>query len=160
MNDAAGPIARYRAIPEKLQHAVDEIGVESLDSLVGSAEMSAREVVHHLTEANIVTASMLIAALGASGSSYDWSWLWPNREWCDRMRYASVPVEPALDLMTALVGHISILVEARPEALQNAVTLFDSPGAETYQKTIAELLVQEADHADEHLDDLLLKARE
>ena len=42
-------------------------------------------------------------------------------------------------------------------ALKRKVRLFDSPGAEIYTKTVAELIQQEIDHAEQHLSDVRKK---
>src|SRR4051794_27024098 len=88
-----GALIAYRQIPDKIASAIAKIPAEKLDVRVAKSEMSLRETVHHLVEANIVAASMMIAALGSEKATYDWSWLWPGRDWCDRMRYEAVPLD-------------------------------------------------------------------
>jgi hypothetical protein len=116
--------------------------------------MTAGETVHHLAEANIVSASMIIAAIGKDGATYDWSWLYPNSEWMDRMGYAKAPVGPALSTLRALNEHVANLVKINPEVLKRKVTLFDTPGGETYTMTVEEIMRHEVDHAKEHLGQL------
>jgi len=115
--------------------------------------MSVRETVHHLAEANVVAASMIIAAAGKDGCTFDWSWLYPNREWIDRMRYADLPIEPALRLVEALNQQIANIIQVNPKVLDHTITLFDTPGGDTYTMTIAAIMRQEVDHAGEHLGD-------
>jgi len=116
--------------------------------------MTVAEVVHHITEANIVAASMIIAAIGKDGATYDWSWLYPNSEWIDRMGYAKAPIKPAVETLRALNQHIANLVAANPKVLKRKVTLFDTPGAKTYTMTVEDIMRHEAEHADEHLSEL------
>jgi hypothetical protein len=116
--------------------------------------MTASETVHHIAEANIVAASMIIAAIGKDGATYDWSWLYPNLDWVKRMGYANAPIEPAVELLRALNVHIANLVKANPKVLKRKVTLFDTPGGETYTMTVEEIMQHEVTHAEEHLGEL------
>ena len=115
--------------------------------------MSIRETVHHLVEANLVAASIMIAALGKSGCVYDWSWLVPDGAWTERMGYARVPIGPALATLRALVEHVAAIIAAS-DGLGREVQLLDSPGAVLYTKTVEGLLRQEVEHAAEHLRSL------
>ena len=145
----------WQQIPRNIEALIAGLSDDELTKLPGSEGLSLKELVHHITEANIVAATMIIAALGASGSTFDWSWLWPNREWTDRLGYSKVPTATSLRTLDDLVAHVSNVVKAAGRgALKRKVRLFDSPGAETYTKTVAELIQQEVDHAAEHLGDV------
>lgn len=126
---------------------------EELAVLPGSEGMSLKEVIHHLTESNIVAATMVIAALGADGCTFDWSWLWPNRAWFDTLGYIKAPLGPSIKTLHGLIPHVSNLVAAGNDTLTRKIQLFDTPGGEKYQKTIAEIIRQEIDHAAQHLAD-------
>lgn len=144
-------VGKWLRVPEMIETALAGLTVAEMDHRSGDSGMSPRETVHHLVEANIVSASMMIAALGSSGSVYDWSWLYPDTAWVKRMGYAGIPVEPALATLKGLCRHISNIILARPDALQCEVRVFDSPGAETYTLTVEDILRQEVGHAEEHL---------
>lgn len=158
--DSAEVVREWSKVPEILRHATKGLGEGDLDRLINSSGMSVRETIHHLAEANVVTASMIIAAAGKDGATFDWSWLYPNREWIDRMKYADLPIEPAMRLVEALNEQIANLVEVNPNALDHTVTVFDTPGGDTYQLTIAAMMKQEVDHAREHLGDMGLRNME
>lgn len=145
----------WRQVPGDIVALIAGRSDDELAKLPGSEGLSLKELVHHLTEANIVAATIIIAALGASGSTFDWSWLWPNREWTDRMGYGKVPTATSLRTLESLIAHVSNVVKAAGRgALTRKVRLFDSPGAETYTKTVAEIIQQEVDHAAQHLGDV------
>jgi hypothetical protein len=148
------PIGNWKAIPGDIERLLAGISDEDLASMPGSEGMTLKEVVHHIVEANIVAASMIIAALGASGPTYDWSWLWPNREWTDRLGYNKVPVEPSLRTLSDLIEHISNLISLNDDTLERVIRLFDTPGGETYTKTVGEIIKMEIDHAKQRLDDV------
>lgn len=137
-------------IPEMVVEAIEHLPATELDLSIDE-NMSARETVHHLAEANIVACSMIIAALGASGSTYDWSWLYPNKAWVKRMGYGSAPLDPALETLRGLCRHVSNLISSREDALQCEVKLFDTPGGEIYAMTVEQIIRHEVDHAKEHL---------
>lgn len=151
---ANNAVNQWLEVPAMIEAAVGGLKADELDGSVTKSGMTPRETVHHLVEANIVSASMMIAALGASGSVYDWSWLWPNPEWVKRMGYAGLPVEPAIDTLKGLSRHLSNIICARPDALECEVKVFDSPGADPYALTVEAILRQEVDHAAEHLAEI------
>ena len=93
----------YRQIPTRVREFVETAGPLN-DDVRSASQMTLRETVFHLAEANTVSAAMIIAALGSNSASFDWSWLWPNRDWVDRMRFAELPVEPALETLSSTVA--------------------------------------------------------
>jgi hypothetical protein len=147
-------LTAYEQIPETIASALARIPVDKFDTLRGGSEMSLRETVHHIVEANIVAASMTIAALGSEKATYDWSWLWPGRDWCDRMRYDAVPLDAAITTLNGLIQHIVNMVHVRDDAATRKVSVHDTPGATPYFLTVAQILHQEAKHADEHLGEI------
>ena len=144
----------WRQIPKLIEKTVEGMSKTQLRRRSKGDAMTANETVHHIAEANIVAASMIIAAIGKDGATYDWSWLYPNLEWVRRMGYAKAPIEPAIELLHALYVHIANLVKANPKVLKRKVTLFDAPGGETYTMTVEEIMRHEVEHANEHLSEL------
>ena len=152
MNDL---LRAWRQVPAEIHSVTGGLSDEEMAGLPGSEGLSLKELVHHLTEANIIAASMIIAALGASGAAYDWSWLWPNREWTERLGYGHVPTASSVKALESLIAHISNVVTAiGDKALEREVRLFDKPGAETYTMTVRQIIQQEIDHAAQHLGDV------
>ncbi len=141
-------------VPDTLARAVEGKTDGELDA-DGPDGLTLRETVHHIVEANIVASGIVIAALGASGSTYDWSWLYPDTAWCKRLGYDSAPVAPAIETLRALSRHIANIISASDDTLSRDVKLFDTPGDEPYSRTVEELLRQEVEHADEHLRNIL-----
>ena len=146
-------LTAWLRIPGDLAAAIAGMPEEGLAWRGGDDGMSIQETVHHLVEANLVAASIMIAALGKSGCVYDWSWLFPNLEWTQRMGYERVPIGPALATLRALVEHVGGVIAAS-DGLGREVQLRDSPGAALYTKTVEDLLRQEAEHAADHLRSL------
>ena len=147
-------LKQWRQIPKRIDKTVETTPKSQLNRRRRPNTMTVAETVHHITEANIVSASMIIAAIGKDGATYDWSWLYPNSDWIDRMGYAKAPIKPAVETLRALNQHIANLVAANPKVLKWKVTLFDTPGAKTYTMTVGDIMRHEAEHADEHLSEL------
>ncbi len=120
----------------------------------GFGSMSVHETVHHIVEANVVAASIVIAALGSPGCVYDWSWMLPFGPWMERLRYADKPLGPALKLLEALNAYVAAQIEPLSDGLQRTVRLRDEPDGPLRTATVADVLLQEALHAREHVDEL------
>ncbi len=154
MTSARRPVlARWRRVSSRLRRAVAGRSRRDLAARGGSEGWSAAEYVHHLVEANLVAASIVVAALGRPGSTYDWSWLFPDRAWMARLGYGRLSVGPALDLFEALSAHVAGLVAGARGGLSSPVRLRGSAGR-VRRTTVERVLRDECDHADHHLRDL------
>ena len=100
----------WRSIPGLMQELVGGRTAEELNNREGSA-MSAREIVHHVAEANTVAASIVIAALGNPGCVVDRSWMQPSGDWMTRPEYEHKPIAPALGLLEAINSYVAGLIE-------------------------------------------------
>ncbi len=145
----------WRSIVGLVRGMADGLSDEELDWRPDERSMSMRETAHHVVEANVVAAGIVIAALGSPGFVFDWSWMIPCGEWMERLRYAHKPLAPALRLLDALNSYVAAQVEPLPDGLERRVRPLDQPGAELRTVTVAEVLHQEASHAREHVEDLL-----
>lgn len=149
-----GILSDWRQIADSIDQMISGRSNEELARHVPALGFSVRAVVHHLVEANIVTSSMIVAAMGKSGATYDWTWLYPNAEWCSRLGYENAPTEPALDALRGLIAHVSNIVASQEDAFEREVTVWNSPDAPTYSLTVGQMIRQEIDHAAEHLVDV------
>jgi hypothetical protein len=138
-------------IPDVIQNAIEGLTEDDLDRRGGSDGWSIRETVHHLVEANLVAASIVIAALGKSGCTYDWSWLNPDLVWMERVGYKTAPVEPAIETLRALTRHLSGVIHRAPDVERREVQLLDAPGAQLRSTSIKEILAEEVSHVSGHL---------
>jgi hypothetical protein len=144
------PIDAWKAIPALVQGHVDGLTEAELDRRPDPESLTLRELVHHVAEANVVAASIVIAALGSPGSAYDWSWMMPFGAWVERLDYARKPIGPALRMLSALNAYVVALVEPLPDGLARTVRLKDAADAELRTATVGDVLQAEADHAREH----------
>ena len=144
------PIAAWRSIVDLVQARVAGRGEAELDRRADAESLTLREAVHHVAEANVVAASIVIAALGSPGCVYDWSWMLPFGPWMGRLRYGEKPLGPALRLLAALNDYVAALVEPLPDGLSRPVRLKDVPEGPPRATTVGEVLLAEALHAREH----------
>ena len=144
----------WREIPWRIERSIEGLSEADLDVRAETPGLTGREIVHHLVEANLIAATILIAALATNGCTYDWSWVQPGGDWMKRMGYDRAPVQPALAALRALCEYVSGLIAAAPDGFARLVQLLDAPGAELYSKTVAGILAQEVEHAAEHLGTL------
>jgi hypothetical protein len=152
MTGHEGDVLRdWQALPPRIRQAIDGLPEEALDLRGGPDGLSIREAVHHLVEANLVAATIVIAALGKSGCTFDWSWLFPDVAWSRRVGYDKTPPGPALDALAALTTHLAGVIAVGGDRLDREVRLLDAPGAETCTRTVREVLRTEVEHAAEHL---------
>jgi hypothetical protein len=146
------PLVAWSGIPALIRDALERADASALDDPDFHGGMTLREVVHHVVEANLVAASIIVAASGSPGCTYDWSWMMPFGPWMDRLDYRSKPIEPALALLQALNAYVIAQLEPLPDALQREVLLRDAPDAPLRRTTIAEVLTEEVNHARGHLE--------
>ena len=144
-------LADWKKIPTRLKRSINGLTDRQMDLKGGSDGWTIRENVHHLVEANLVAANMIVAALATDCGYFDWTWVNPNKSWMRRVGYDSTGVEPAVKMLRALSQHISALIADKPQAFSRKVELSDTPTGPRYIMTIEGILRQEIEHADEHL---------
>jgi hypothetical protein len=145
------PLAEWRSIAVLVQDRVRGATDAELDRRPGDGAMTLRETVHHIVEANVVAAGIVTAALGSPGCVFDWSWMLPFGPWMENLRYDRKPIAPAVTLLAALNAWVQAQLAPLPDGLQRTVRLLDAPGTEPRNTTVADVLLQEAEHAREHL---------
>jgi hypothetical protein len=108
--------------------------------------------VHHVVEANVVAASIVLAAVGASDPEYDWRWLVPDAAWMRRLGYRRLPAAGAIRLLDALCVHVAAVVRNVPGAMERPVRLRGTAGVA--RRTVGDVLADECAHAGLHLADI------
>lgn len=144
-------LAAWKRIPTSIRHSIRGLTESELDLKGGADGWTIRDNVHHLVEANLVAANMIVAALATDGGYYDWTWVNPNKSWMRRVGYDTARVEPAIKMLRALSDHISALIANKPQAFSRSVQLSDTPDGPRYLMTVDGILRQEVEHVDEHL---------
>ncbi len=148
-------------VPRLVESATRGLRSGDLDRRGGAQKWSIRENVHHLVEANLVAATIVLAAMGSARSIYDWSWLLPDPAWMRRSGYRRLDPAPALRALKAVGRHVAALLAGTPGSLKRKVRLRDAPGARLRTVTVEQILGDEVEHAKHHLRDVraIRKAR-
>ncbi len=141
-------------VPRAVETAVAGLTAEDLDLRGGPNGWSIRENVHHVVESNLVACSIVIAAVGNSGCTYDCSWMTLEGKWMERMGYTGAPVAAAIDALSALCRHIGSLLQAAPDRPLSVVNLLLTPGGELCPMTAEQVIQQEVEHARGHLQEI------
>jgi len=148
-------LAEWRAVVPLVHGMVDGRSEIEIDRRPDAESMTLRETVHHVVEANVVAASIVTAALGRPGSVYDWSWMLPFGKWMEQMRYDRKPLAPSLRLLEALNEYVAAQIEPLEDGLERRVRLRDQPDGPLREVTVADILIQEAEHAREHVEEAM-----
>lgn len=147
-------LAAWASIPRDIRRATKGLSNRDLKARGGSEGWSIREYAHHLVEANLIASNIILAALGRPGSTYDWSWVIPDRKWMKRLGYDRAPLDPALELLEALCAHVAGLARGARDGMEQSVRLLGSPGARPRRRTVRQVLDDEREHARHHLRDI------
>ncbi len=144
-------IEEWIRIPEIVSEAIAGLDDGALAAPAEEGGLTIRASVHHIAEANLVAACIIVAGRGAPGCVYDWSWMMPFGEWIARLGYDTMPIGPGIDLMRAVNAFIVPIV-SREGALDTPLSLRDTPDGEPRRVTVGDVIRQEIDHARDHTD--------
>ncbi len=106
-------VARYKGGSAEVADAVRGITAEELDWRPAPEEWSAREIVHHLADADTMAAARLRRILTEDNPpipAYD------EQVLAERLRYRERPIEPALRAIEALRASTAQLLDTMTEA--------------------------------------------
>src|SRR5438874_11848481 len=147
------PLSDWLQVSRTIEIVREGLTEDDLSLRGGPDGWSIRETVHHLVESNLVASTIVIAAVGTGGCTYDCSWLNPDRAWMERMGYRGA-VAPAIEVLSASCRYVSALLSAAPDALRREIKLLGAPGTEPYPMTVEQMIRQEAKHARHHLQEI------
>lgn len=143
-------VEAWKAIPGMVSDAVAGLDDTALEERTAAGDLTIRESVQHIAEANLVAAGIVVAGRGAPGCVFDWSWMMPFGEWVTRMGYGAMPIETGLALIRAVNAFIAFVV-SREGAIDSPLALRDTTGGDPRSVTVRDVLKQEFDHARDHV---------
>ena len=148
------PLSDWLQMPRTIEIALEGLTEDDLNCRGGPNGWSIRETVHHLVESNLVACTVVIAAVGTGGCTYDCSWLNPDRAWMERMAYSRGTVAPAIEVLSPLCRYVAALLSAAPDGLRREVKLLGAPGTDPDPMTIEQMIRLEVEHARHHLQEV------
>ena len=148
------PLSEWLQVSRSIEIALEGLTEDDLNFRGGSNGWSIRENVHHVVESNLVACTIVIAAVGKGGITYDCSWMNPDRAWMERMGYTHAAVAPAIDALSGLCRYVAALLSAAPDALRREVKFLGTPGTEPYLMTVEQMIRLEVEHARHHLQEI------
>jgi hypothetical protein len=148
-------LSEWLQVSRSIEIALEGLTEDDLNFRGGSNGWSIRENVHHVVESNLVACTIVIAAVGKGGITYDCSWMNPDRTWMERMGYTHAAVAPAIDALSGLCRYVAALLSAAaPDALRREIKLLGAPGTEPYLMTVEQMIRLEVEHARHHLQEV------
>ena len=155
------PLGEWLQVSRSIEIALKGLTEDDLNFRGGPNGWSIRENVHHVVESNLVACTIVIAAMGKGGFTYDCSWMNPDRAWMERMGYSRGAVAPAIEALSAVCRYVAALLSAAPDALRLEVKLLGAPGTEPYLMTVEQMIRLEVEHVWHHLQEVdeILKQR-
>ncbi|HEU5431358.1 MAG TPA: DinB family protein [Thermomicrobiales bacterium] len=134
----------YRTAPARLAAAIDTLRPEEIDGRPSAEDWTVREIVHHLADAEIISAARLRAILHEDNPSLV---AFDEAGYARRFDYGERPFAGALALLTTVrQSNVEIMERMAPDEWERAG---DHPEYGRY--TIARLLETHAPHAPAHI---------
>jgi hypothetical protein len=110
----------YDAGPEQLDAVLKGLSESQLDLSRAEGKWTIREIVHHIGDAEDLWETVIKAALGNTGCTFDASWYIPGNKCAVPLDYANRPIDETVALFKSLRRFISDMVKHLPnEALSS-----------------------------------------
>ena len=148
------PLSDWLQVSRTIEILLEGLTEDDLNLRGGPNGWSVRENVHHLVESNLVACTIVIAAVGTGGCTFDCSWLNADRAWVERMGYSREAMAPAIEVLSASCRYASALLGATPDALRHEIKLLGAPGTEPYLMTVEQMISLEVEHGRHHLQEI------
>lgn len=143
-------IDRYAAAPERLRHAVGALDAGALDRPEGGDGWTARQIVHHLADSEVMGATRLRQVLGEDGSAFA---IYDQEGWARSLGYAgsdAAALEESLDLFALLRQSTARLLRQAPAERWDAWGTHPERG----RMTLRDVVALYAGHGEIHLAQL------
>jgi hypothetical protein len=153
-NDNSEILTRYLALPDQLETVLSDLSDAGLDLARAPAAWTIRQIVHHIVDADDMTKTIIKAALGQSGCTYELDWYDANNVWAETLDYAHREIAPALRLLRANHEHLAALLQHLPDAWERHVMLKRNRSVEARKITVSQLMQSQTSHALHHLEQI------
>lgn len=143
----------YAAGPEQLDAALEGLSGTQLDLSRAEGKWTIREIVHHIGDTEDLWETVIKAALGNTGCTFDINWYIPDNKCAVPLDYANRPIHEALELVKAIRRYIAGMVKHLPNPLERNVTLiFDNIQEKTF--TVEKMLNWQIQHLEIHIEQI------
>ena len=150
-NKKSERLKKYRSLSIKLQAVVSDFSEADLN-FIPDGKWSVRQIVHHVVDSDAVVKTMIMAAIGNSGCTYDQSWYPTDNSWASTMAYDQRDISSAVALFQANVIHLENLLRQIPEAWDRIVIFKWPKNPEGIQLSVDYLVNSRIDHTEHHIN--------
>jgi hypothetical protein len=148
-------IARYASGIQAVQAALAGLTEVDLDLARAEEKWTVRQIVHHIADAELLWEVAIKSALGNCGCLLDASFYIIGNGWADPLRYATRPVDGAVELYKAIRHQILELLEHVPDPWQKYVLFHWANPEEAHKWTVDEIVTWQSRHALIHVEQIL-----
>jgi len=111
-----------------------------------------RQIVHHIVDSDAIVKTMIFAAIGNPGCTYDQSWYQTDNEWISTMAYERRDVSYAVSLLQANINHLENLLKQLPEAWDCFLIYKWPKNPEGIKLSVDYLINSRIQHAEHHIN--------
>lgn len=145
----------YETGPEQLDAVMEGLSESQLDLSRAEGKWTIREIVHHIVDAEDIWETVIKAALGNTGCTFDISWYIPDNKCAVPLDYANRPIDEAVALFKTLRRFIADMVKHLPDALErNAVITSKNDKFPEINFNVREMLSWQIQHLEIHIDQI------
>lgn len=148
--DKAGLLHKYRSLATLLESIVSEFSDVELD-FNPDKKWSVRQIVHHIVDSDAIVKTMIFAAIGNPGCTYDQSWYQIDNEWISTLACDQRDISSAVTLFKANIIHLENLLLKLPEAWDSFLIFKWPKNPEGIKLTVEYLVLSRIQHAEHHI---------
>jgi uncharacterized damage-inducible protein DinB len=147
----------YGAGPEQLEAVLQGLSGSQLDLSRAEGKWTIRQIVHHIADAEDLWETVIKAALGNTGCTFDISWYIPDNKCAAPLDYANRPIDDAVELFKAVRRCIAEMVKHLPDARERSALItrtIDKDQAQSFTFTVEKMLSWQIQHLEIHLEQI------
>ena len=91
-------LKQYSSLPDKLDSAIEGLSETQLNLIRSEGKWSIRQIIHHLVDSNAIVQTIILAASGNSGCTYNQSWYDVDNKWVKTLDYERRKIGTAVTL--------------------------------------------------------------
>jgi hypothetical protein len=153
--DPAEVLARFEAAPFELEALLGDLPASRLQTEAHPGGWTLAQVIHHIADGDDLWKACILAGLGEAAPvfSLEWYWSLPQDQWSRAWLYASRPVADSLAVFRANRSITAAILAGTAHWWELQVTIRSRGGAlET--TTLLDVVVDQADHARQHIEEI------